>query len=197
MSETKTNTTPTYREILLHLTEVSAMNYKDLPEGVIRHYGTRMVYQTFLTSVMVKPPFPSKPKYARWLRLESDRIGVRFGGQNIRIPNNGNGVDKLVANCLKLDPILLAFTVESFARRVIDDDGVTSKELPALILIKLPPEWLGADGNPWARLEEAGAEMDRRTDTNECFNEESDYAMRRRVLTAMLDRYEPKAEATS
>jgi hypothetical protein len=186
MSQT---TPPTYREILLHLAEVSAMHYKGLPEGVIRHYGTAKLYETFLSAVFMNGPIMQQ---VRWLTLINGKIGVRFGDQGIYVPNNGNGVGQLLANCLKFDPILRAFVDESYAQGIIESDCVIGNDAILIITIKQPPRWLWVDNNPWARLVEAGREMGRLAQTPEVNSAEAENAMQRRVLTEMLDRYEPK-----
>lgn len=189
-------TPPTYREILLHMTEVSAMHYQGLPQGVIRHYGTCMLYQAFLACTLVpaqRPTSSSEPYHMRWLRLYKNKIDIRFGICDHSIPNNGKSVGELLVNCLKFDPIFRAF-IESDVERIIECNGVVDENIALRFFIKEPPRWLWVGVDPWARLEEAGREMHRISLTPEVNSPEAENVMQRRVLEEMLDKYEPKAE---
>ncbi len=195
MPDTVNADPPSFRAQLLHLADVAAMKYSGLPEGVILGYGTAMLYQTVLTALLVaeSEDAPTTRGSTRWLRVAKGEISFKFGQGPVRIPNNGRRGGSLLANCLKFDPLLRALFVDHHAEDIIAAEStIDQEEGPVLVVFKEPPPWLWVNGDRWAALVAAGNEIDRLADLPSINSHDLHQAMQRRILSELLDLYEPK-----
>lgn len=185
----------------MNLHKVSTLKFEGQSSEFPRGYGVAMLYgiilRTMLTDGRNVLDFAERERLlagGRWVGLHDKEATTTFDNETTRPPNNGREIVSLFRRCLELDPLFLACFDPLAVHFILKHDPLVGS-FRCLVPLALPPAWLFDGHKPWARLMAAGSELGERL--GECCSEAAENAMQLRVLTAMLNKYEPKEEQPS